>query len=488
MTYPTTPLLLAALLAAAFALPAQAAPVALKKHVLLVSIDGMHAQDLENFIAHEPQSTLAKLAKQGVRYSQARTTAPSDSFPGTLALITGGTPRSTGVYYDDVYDRALSDAASNCAKRGTKVVLDEAADRNADLLDGGGLNPDALPRDPDHGCQMVWPHEFVRVNNAFSVVHAAHGLTAWADKHPAYDLVRGPDGNGVDELYTPEVTAKGADQTLEGTKGNDELRVKAVLRQIDGLNAVGQKIGMPNLFGMNFQALSAAQKLPGNGYKDAQATPSAGMLDALHYVDGALGRVVAELKKQHHDRDTMLVIAAKHGQAPIDPALRRIVDKKLIGKTIDQVAPGLVAYTTLDDIALVWLTDASKQADAAHALEAKRDELGITEVIYGEALAKQFPAPANDSRVPDLIVRTQPGVIYSKPSATKLAEHGGLSDDDRHVALLVVSPANKTKTHIVDSTVETRQVAPTMLQFLGLDPAALEAMKVEPTTALPGVR
>ncbi|MBV8659498.1 MAG: alkaline phosphatase family protein, partial [Burkholderiales bacterium] len=192
MTYPTTPLLLAALLAAAFALPAQAAPVALKKHVLLVSIDGMHAQDLENFIAHEPQSTLAKLAKQGVRYSQARTTAPSDSFPGTLALITGGTPRSTGVYYDDVYDRALSDAASNCAKRGTKVVLDEAADRNADLLDGGGLNPDALPRDPDHGCQMVWPHEFVRVNNAFSVVHAAHGLTAWADKHPAYDLVRGP--------------------------------------------------------------------------------------------------------------------------------------------------------------------------------------------------------------------------------------------------------------------------------------------------------
>jgi len=484
MTRSTTALLLAAL----FAATTTQAAVSLQKHVLLISVDGMHAQDLENFIAQAPTSNLAKLAHQGVRYTEARTTLPSDSFPGMLALITGGTPRSTGVYYDDSYDRALSDASTNCAKRGAKVVLDEAANRDANALDGGGLNVDVLPRDPAHGCQVVWPHEYVRVNNAFSVVHAAHGRTAWSDKHIAYDVVRGPDGNGVDEFYSAEITANGADQTVAGAKGNDDLRLKTVLRQIDGLDRAGHAIGMPNLFGMNFQALSVSQKLQGNGYLDAKGTPSAGVAEALQYVDASLGSIVAELKKQHHDRDTLLVITAKHGQSPIAPTQRRIIDKKLIAKTIDQAQPGLTAYTTLDDVALVWLTDSSKQAEAAQALDAKRDELGIAEVIYGDALTKLFPSPAADSRTPDLIVRTQPGVIYSKPTATKLAEHGGLSDDDRHVALLVVAPGTKPKAATVSSEVETRQVAPTMLKYLGLDAAALDALKQEPTSVLPGMR
>jgi len=31
--------------------------------------------------------------------------------------------------------------------------------------------------------------------------------TAWSDKHPSYDLVNGPSGNGVDDLYTPEINS-----------------------------------------------------------------------------------------------------------------------------------------------------------------------------------------------------------------------------------------------------------------------------------------
>src|SRR6266478_4863182 len=88
--------------AGTFALPAKAV-----KHVLLISVDGLHEVDLARFIAAHPQSALAGLAAHGAHYRNAAAAMPSDSFPGLLAMITGGTPKSTGVYYDDSYDRTL---------------------------------------------------------------------------------------------------------------------------------------------------------------------------------------------------------------------------------------------------------------------------------------------------------------------------------------------------------------------------------------------
>jgi hypothetical protein len=63
-----------------------------------------------------------------------------------------------------------------------------------------------------HGCAKVYPRNFVRVNTIFGVLHS-HGLyTAWSDKHPAYDIVRGrtPIGavnNSVDDLNSPEINS-----------------------------------------------------------------------------------------------------------------------------------------------------------------------------------------------------------------------------------------------------------------------------------------
>ena len=52
----------------------------------------------------------------------------------------------------------------------------------------------------------MFPHNAIRTNTIFEVVKSKGGHTAWADKHPAYDLVNGPSGNGVEDLYTPEIT------------------------------------------------------------------------------------------------------------------------------------------------------------------------------------------------------------------------------------------------------------------------------------------
>ncbi len=83
------------------------------KRVLLVSVDGMHAVDFANYAngiatVNNGESfcpELAALAKTGINYVAASTSKTSDSFPGLTAIVTGGSPALTGVYYDVAYSR-----------------------------------------------------------------------------------------------------------------------------------------------------------------------------------------------------------------------------------------------------------------------------------------------------------------------------------------------------------------------------------------------
>jgi len=45
------------------------------KHVLLISVDGLHALDLSNFVATHADSTLAELGRHGVTYSNNSTSS-----------------------------------------------------------------------------------------------------------------------------------------------------------------------------------------------------------------------------------------------------------------------------------------------------------------------------------------------------------------------------------------------------------------------------
>jgi len=129
------------------------------------------------------------------------------------------------------------------------------------------------------------------------------------------------------------------------------------------------------------------------------------------------------------------------------------------------------------------LSDKSKAGDVVKALEAKKQELAIASIISGAELVKNFGDPSKDPRVPDLIIQPEAGVIYTKPTASKLAEHGGGTDDDRHVALLVSNPSLKPV--MVNDAVSTTEVAPSMLKVLGIKPSHLAAVRLEKTTVLP---
>jgi len=90
------------------------------KHVLLISVDGLHALDVARYVESHP-TLPAELSGHGITYSNARTPANSDSFPGLLALVTGGSPVSHGLFYDVSYNRGISTRRTRLA-RGNRVT------------------------------------------------------------------------------------------------------------------------------------------------------------------------------------------------------------------------------------------------------------------------------------------------------------------------------------------------------------------------------
>jgi hypothetical protein len=89
--------------------------------------------------------------------------------------------------------------------------------------------------------------------------------------------------------------------------------------------------------------------------------------------------------------------------------------------------------------------------------------------------------PSGEPRTPDIIVPPNLGVVYAG-SPAKQDEDGCFAHDDTNVILLVSNPDLQAGT--VTSSVETIQVAPTLLQALGLDPGSLHALQKEGTPAL----
>ena len=356
------------------------------QHVLLISIDGMHALDFINcaqgisgFNGGAPYCpNLAELAETGVNYLDAATAKPSDSFPGLMALVSGGSPRTVGAFYDVAYDRSLDPPAtttgngvagapglctSGTPPMGTRTEFDEGIDINKLLLNGGApagvdggiasIDPKKLERDPAHNCAPVYPWNFVRTNTIFGVVHKTGGYTAWSDKHPSYLSVSGPgNGTNVDDYYSPEInsipvglpTVPGCnplpDQTavaasnawtdsFQNIQCYDSLKVQAILNEINGLTHDGKKRApTPNLFGMNFQVVSVGQKLieksltptVTGGYLDNEGRPTPALLGEIEFADAAIGKMVAALKARGRYDSTLIIISAKHGQNPIDSA------------------------------------------------------------------------------------------------------------------------------------------------------------------------
>lgn len=548
-------------------------------HVLLISIDGMHAVDYLNCSKGVPGvnngepycPNLAALGLTGINYLDTSTSKPSDSFPGLMALMTGGSPRTVGAFYDVAYDRTYDapinttgdgvagtgpgGCTPNVAGTGYTTEFDEGIDVNQMALNGGAptgvdggiqsIDPTKLDRDPSNKCAGVYPWDFVRTNTIFGVIHQAGGYTAWSDKHPSYSSVsgHGSDGRAVDDYYSPEinsipvplpgVTAQGVpcfpmlpDQTtvtssntwtdsFQNIQCYDQLKVNAVLNWINGKTHNGSaNAPRPAIMGMNFQTVSVGEKLiekslgHTGGYVDSTGTPTEYLLSEIEFTDASIGDMVSELKKNGIYDQALVIIAAKHGQSPVDSA-RYLGISTFAGDPITTspatilATAGCLPYSesplnptgigpTEDDVSLVWLNSTCTTASAVALLRSTSPTTsniaGIGELFSGPILTTYFNAPglppAGDPRTPDILTTPDIGATYSG-STKKLAEHGGFSRDDTNVMILVSNPKFQAKT--ITIPVETLQVAPTVLAALGLNPNSLDAVRAEGTTVLPGI-
>ena len=521
------------------------------QHVLLISVDGLHQQDLTWYVQNNPSSLLAALYRQGVEYSNAQTPFPSDSTPGMTAQVTGGNPRSTGLYYDDTWNHDVFPAGTtNCSGPvpGGEAAYEEFIDKNSNALDAGQglpnlpadilqmtgnpvdvINPANLPVDPKT-CKPIYPNQYLQVNTIFNVARA-HGLrTAWSDKHPAYQMfngpagTNGPDGTGVQDYFTPEINSQalpaskwgvGNDWTTDNaaTMEYDSFKVQAILNEIDGFDHSGTKHwGVPAIFGMNFQTVSTAQKLPtsdglAGGYLPGGTVPGPLLVRALNYIDAQVGAMASRIRADGLAGSTAIIISAKHGQSPTDPnALARVPDGPIIDavnsawKSAHPGAGDLVIFSTDDDGMLLWLSDRSQTAAdfvknylLTHSASGNNisgttitvQASGLTKVYAGAASAAFYGVPVSDPRHPDITGIVQYGVVYTGGKG-KIAEHGGDAPQDRDVPILVVLPGLKNG-RVIGAPVETTQIAPTILSLLGLSPKDLQAVRIEGTKVLPSL-
>jgi hypothetical protein len=520
------------------------------RHVLLLSIDGMHAVDFYN-CAHGVTGlnggnpycpNLAALAGTGINYVATSSSKPSDSAPGLMALVTGGTPRTTGIYYDVAFDRTLDGpqittgtglAAAPCTPfavpTGTTTDNDQGIDIDDTKLNGGAdataaaIDPRKLSRNPAAGCAPVYPWNFLRTNTIFGVIHAAGGYTAWIDKHPSYAMVAGPGGTGLNDYYAPEVdsnvvalpgiktslgascstvrdaTAPSWNASFEDIQCYDALRVDALLNEIAGKTHNGSRAVTPTIMGMNFQSVYTGESVdePGvgtGGYQNAAGQPSELLLQEIEAVDVSIGDIVNALKDRGIYDDTLIIITAKHGASPIDTS-RYVANTNtpatLLGTRIpfseSPLNPTGIGATE-DDVSVLWLKKGESVSAAVDLLEQNAAAIGLGQIYFGPTLSLNYNVggwePGQDPRTPDIIVTPNIGVTYSG-STTMIADHGGFAHDDTNVMLLVSNPRFRPQT-VFDGTT-TAQVAPTILKALGLNPEALDAVRAEGTAVLPEV-
>jgi len=461
------------------------------RHVLLISIDGMHALDFINCSkgisgvnGGSPYCpNLAELAETGVNYLNTSTSKPSDSFPGLMAIVTGGSPRSYGAFYDVAYDRSLDPPAKTTGNgvagapglctpgtppTGSTTEFDEGIDLDQTQLNGGApkgvdggiisIDPNKLERDPAHGCAPVYPWNFVRVNTIFGVIHAAGGYTAWSDKHPSYSSIGGVgNGTNVDDYYSPEINSIPVnlpgvpgcnplpDQTavassnawtdsFQNIQCYDSLKVQAVLNWINGRTHNGAASApRPEIFGMNFQVVSVGEKLIEKklgltgGYLDAQGTPTPSLSSEIEFADASVGKMVAALKSNGIYDSTLIVISAKHGQSPVDSS-------RYLGISNSTNDP----ITTSPATILENLLPFSESPANSNGIGPTEDDISLIWLSNSSQTAEavsmlesQSPASANIAGI---------GQIFSGPGVVQMFNAPGLPPNDPRTPDIIVTP------------------------------------------------
>ena len=396
--------------------PAQGTP----KHAVLIFIDGFRVDLLDPELAPH----IAALGRAGVRFANAVVGFPSDSMPGILGPLTGGSPRETGIPYDEYYDRHYKLA----------VEITETV-----------TVPPGLK-----------PHDLLKVPTIFEAAKATGLKTAFVSKHVGYEIVQGPSGKGVDHLELPEsATWKGPFKDYDA-QNFDMLRGMIAN---EGADIAG------------IYAIAANYAMKDHGVSAAETRA------AVTDIDTQVGKVVDAVKDAGRYDDTVFVVMGDHGDTDTPKAVASKGDGSVVGFLAEKGIKA--AKITADDVMLAWLADSSQAREAVSLLDTpeSKERFGIDRVLGPEAVKAM--GDFADDQMPDFVLLVKPGVVYTKLPSTKKAEHGGDFESDRRVAFVMEGPGVKSGA-VVDAKVNIFSTAPTLAKLLGLSlPSASSPVLIE---------
>ena len=262
---------------------------------------------------------------------------------------------------------------------------------------------------------------------------------------------------------------------------------------------------------MNFQTVSTAEKLRtsdglSGGYLPGTTTPGPLLQRALDFINAKLQAMDEEIHAQGLADSTAIIVSAKHGQSPQDPnSLTRIKDGPIIeaiNAAWEAAHPGagaLIVAGADDDAWQSYLSDTSQRAAdfvkdylwshsaTGVAYDGSTRTLahsGLAEIFAGRAAARYFGVPLERPAPPECGVWSRS--VWSTPAA---ARSPSTAAPTRPTATCRSSSTHRERWSPARTThaVETTQIAPTILDLLGLDPDALQAVQIEGTRALPGI-
>ena len=490
---------------------------------------------------HHPHSALAGSSTRR-RVHRGADPVPVGLVPGHGRPGHRRQPATTGVYYDDTFNHALlpgrarPTAPGRARRRGRPTSSSSTRTRSHSTparacagLPGSILRmtgnphdvdrPDAAAGRPDD-LQAGVPAPYLKVNTIFEVARAAGLRTAWSDKHPAYEILNGPSGTGVQDLFTPGDQQRRArpparqrlDHGQRAHRAVRRYKVQAVsTRSTASTTAAHAKVGAPAIFGMNFQTVSTAEKLPDL----RRPRPAATCADGVHArARCSAGRSTTSTTDRHWSPrsrrrawPTAPPSSCPRSTASHPPTRRRSPGSPTARSSTRSMRPGprrtprprrprrVLRRRRRDaDLAQRPLRrrHVVRQGRSCSTTPASGNDIngnskpythsGLTRGLRRAAAAGFFGVRPATRACPDVIGIAQDGVVYTGGRARSPST----AATTRRTATCRSSSSGARPHARVGTPVETTQIAPTILRLLGLNPSPA-GRPIEHTRVLPGL-
>ena len=409
------------------------------RHVILITIDGFAAYNLDDI--RVPLPNLRRIAAEGARADAMTVITPSVTWPDHTTLVTGVTPAKHSVLANGRIEVGANGFYTINPRRSKEELCRSTT--IYDVAHQAGMKT----------AEVNWP-----------VTQGAKTLDFTFPDYP--DNIKNTTPKLLQRLVEQGVLTKPEETSFrnQGPVGRDNTWTQAAVHLI--------KREKPNL--LLFHLLNTDGQQHGHGPQSTEA------FTALALADRQIGEIVQAVKDAGIARDTTIIVTADHGFVRVTKEIRPYVRLKERG--FIRTGPGGAAEFDAQIIseagtALVYVPKAKTQPDLVARVRAALEGMeGTEQVITPERYpALGLPVPGRDPQAPDLVLAAKDGYAFGTDQAPPeisdfprpVGSHGYVNTNPR-VDALFVATGNGIRKGSRLGRIKNVDVAPTIARLLGV--------------------